>query len=175
VTAEQLKDAFSELGKVASVKLLTSDAGLSRGVGFVQFESVADAVSFVEGNEADPIFVLDRQLYVEHAQKARNASKPVEPSDTLMVPRFQGESEAEVRAMFGSYVDNILAVRFNRRDVDQPSRKVFIQFRDVNMATEAMDAFRNQNENAQITYARQRQPPTNSYTLTSRLSQHRGH
>lgn len=96
---------------------VTSDAGLSRGVGFVQFESVADAVGFVEGNEADPIFVLDRQLYVEHAQKTKNASKPVEPSDTLMVLRFQGESEAEVRAMFGSYADNILAVRFSKSRV----------------------------------------------------------
>jgi hypothetical protein len=93
---------------------VTSDAGLSRGVGFVQFESVADAVSFVEGNEADPIFVLDRKLYVEHAQKTKNASKPVEPSDTLMVSRFQGESEAEVREMFASYADNILAVRFSK-------------------------------------------------------------
>ncbi|KAH0833956.1 hypothetical protein J3R83DRAFT_11173 [Lanmaoa asiatica] len=175
ITAEDLKNAFSDFGKVESVKLLTSDAGLSRGVGFVQFESVADAVSFVEANEADPIFVLDRQLYVEHAQKTRSVSKPVEPSDTLIVLKFQGESEVEVRAMFGSYADNILAVRFNRKEADQPSRKAFIQFRDVNIATEAMDAFRNQNENTQITYARQRQPPANSYTLTSRLSHHRDH
>ena len=101
-------------GGADRILLVTSDTGLSRGVGFVQFESVEDAVSFVEGNEADPIFVLDRQLYVEHAQKSRNASKPVEPSDTLMVPRFQGESEAEVRAMFGSYADNIIAVRFSK-------------------------------------------------------------
>ncbi|KAI9453815.1 hypothetical protein HD554DRAFT_2152640 [Boletus coccyginus] len=199
VTAEQLKDAFSEFGKVTSVKLLTSDAGLSRGVGFVQFESVADAVSFVEANAADPIFVFDRQLYVEHAQKMRNASKPVEPCDTLMVLKFQGESEVEVRSMFGSHADNILEVRFSksrlfffvlslllsvlrtfffsvdRREASQSLRKAFIQFRDVNMATEAMDAFRGQNESAEITYARQRQPPANSYTLTSRLSQQRGH
>ncbi|KAF8556789.1 RNA-binding domain-containing protein [Imleria badia] len=174
VTAEELKDAFSDFGKVASVRLLTSDGGLSRGVGFVQFESVADAVSFVDANEADPIFVLDRQLHVEHAQKSRNASGPAEPSDTLMVLRFQGELEAEVREMFGSHADNVLAVRFNKREANQPSRKAFIQFRNVDMATEAMDAFRNQNEDIQITYARQRQPPANAYTLTSRLSQYRG-
>lgn len=96
------------------ISLVTSDGGLSRGAGFVQFESVADAVSFVETHEVDPIFVLDRQLHVEHAQKARNASKPVEPSDTLMVINFQGESEVEVRGMFGSYADNILAVRFSK-------------------------------------------------------------
>ena len=135
VTAEQLKDAFSEFGKVASVKLrtcrlgkptlfgradcilslsVTSDAGLSRGVGFVQFESVADAVSFVEANAADPIFVLDRQLYVEHAQKTKGVSRPAEPCDTLMVLKFQGESEAEVRSMFGSHADNVLEVRFSK-------------------------------------------------------------
>lgn len=97
--------------------LVTSDGGLSRGVGFVQFESVADAVSFVDANEADPIFVLDRQLYVEHAQRTRNASGPTEPSDTLMVLKFQGESEDEVRALFGDYADNVLAVRFSKLHV----------------------------------------------------------
>ncbi|KAG8215208.1 hypothetical protein J3R82DRAFT_8749 [Butyriboletus roseoflavus] len=175
VTAEELKNAFSGFGKVESVNLLTSDAGLSRGVGFVHFESVADAVSFVEANAADPIFVLDRQLYVEHSQKARSVSKPAEPSDTLMILNFRGESEVDVPAMFGSHADNILAVRFNKKETGQPSRRAFVQFRNANIATEAMDAFKNQNEKIHITYARQRQPPANSYTLTSRLSQHRGH
>lgn len=101
-------------GETDQISLVTSDAGLPRGVGFVHFESVADAVSFVEAHEADPIFVLDRQLHVEHAQKPRSASKPVEPSDTLMVFDFQGESDVEVREMFGSYADNILAVRFSK-------------------------------------------------------------
>ncbi|KAN0080095.1 hypothetical protein V8E55_009661 [Tylopilus felleus] len=175
VTAEQLKDAFSEFGNVASVKLLTTEAGLPRGVGFVQFESVADAVHFVKSHEADPIFVLDRQLSVEHAQRGRNTSESAEPSDTLMVLKFQGESEAEVRAMFSSYADNISAVRFDKKEAGQPLRKAFVQFRNVDVATEAMDVFRNQNENTHIVYARQRQPPTRSYSLTSRLSQYRSH
>ena len=145
VTAEQLKDAFSEFGKVESVRLrtshplknackvwveadpgcillVTSDAGLSRGIGFVRFELVEEAIRFVEANQADPIFVMDRQLFVEHAQKTRNVSKPVEPSNTLMVLDFQGGSEVEVRTMFGSYAENILAVRFSK------SRVFFIHF-----------------------------------------------
>lgn len=133
VTAEQLKDAFSEFGKVESVRLrtshfrnlrleadplsVTSNAGLSRGLGFVQFGSVAEAVRFVEAHEADPIFVLDRQILVQHAQGTRNGSKSVEPSDTLMMLNLQGESEAEVRAMFGGFGDHILAVRFRKSRV----------------------------------------------------------
>lgn len=88
---------------------------MSRGMGFVEFESVAEAVGFVEAHEADPIFVLDRQIVVNHAQKARDVQKSAEPSDTLMLPNFQGESEGEVRSMFGSYADRILAVRFSKR------------------------------------------------------------
>lgn len=109
-----LSENATFFGGADYISLVTSDAGLSRGIGFVQFGLVADAVSFVEAHEADPIFVLDRQLHVEHAQKTRNALKPVEPSDTLMVLDFQGESEVEVRAMFGGYADNILAVRFSK-------------------------------------------------------------
>lgn len=104
-------------GEVDNVSLVTSDAGLPRGVGFVHFESVADAVSFVETNEVDPIFVLDRQLHVEHSQKTRGVSKPVEPSDTLMVLNFRGQSEVEVRELFGSHADNILAVRFSKSHI----------------------------------------------------------
>ncbi|KAF8130245.1 hypothetical protein EV363DRAFT_1490568 [Boletus edulis] len=170
VTAEQLKDAFADLGKVMSVRLLTSGEGRSRGIGFVQFESVEDAVNFVEMHAADPIFVLDRKIFVEHAQKTGNVRRRVEPSDTLMVPESQGTSEAEVQSMFGSYADDILAVRFDKKE---PWRNAFIQFRDVEVATEAMEAFRNQNEDIQIRYARQRQPPANMHSLTSRLSQFR--
>ncbi|KAF8438512.1 hypothetical protein L210DRAFT_3761411 [Boletus edulis BED1] len=127
VTAEQLKDAFSDLGKVMSVRLLTSGEGRSRGIGFVQFESVEDA----------------------DAQKPGNVQRRVEPSDTLMMPEFQGTSEAEVQSMFGSYADDILAARFDKKE---PSRNAFIQFRDVNIAKEAMEAFRNQNQDIQINY-----------------------
>ncbi|KAF8130240.1 hypothetical protein EV363DRAFT_1450659 [Boletus edulis] len=128
VTAEQLKDAFSDLGKVMSVRLLTSGEGRSRGIGFVQFESVEDA----------------------DAQKPGNVQRRVEPSDTLMMPEFQGTSEAEVQSMFGSYADDILAARFG--ESREPSRNAFIQFRDVNIAKEAMEAFRNQNQDIQINY-----------------------
>ena len=73
---------------------------------------------------------------------------------------------------YGMDVECVFCV--DKREANQPSRKAFIQFRNVDMATEALDAFKNQNENTEITYARQRQPPANTYTLTSRLSQQRG-
>lgn len=59
-----------------------------------------------------------------------------------------------------------------KKEADFASRKAFAQFRDVDIATEAMDAFKDQNGDARITYARHRQPPAN-YPLTSRLLQHR--
>ncbi|KAF8438514.1 hypothetical protein L210DRAFT_3761412 [Boletus edulis BED1] len=118
--------------------LTTSGEGPSRGVEFIQFKSVGDA-----------------EIFVEHAQKTGNVRRRVEPSDTLMVPEFQGTSEAEVQPMFGSYVDDILAARFDKKE---QSRNIFIQFRGVDIATEAMEAFRSQNEDIQIRYARQRNP-----------------
>ncbi|KAF8130237.1 hypothetical protein EV363DRAFT_1075228, partial [Boletus edulis] len=109
---------------------------------------------------SDPIFVLDRNIFVEHAQKTGMCG------GVWSLRR----SEAEVRPMFGSYADDILTVQFDKKE---PSRNAFIQFRDVDVATEAMEVFRNQNENIQIRYTRQRQPPANTYSLTSRLSQFR--
>ncbi|KAG9311099.1 hypothetical protein JVU11DRAFT_9008 [Chiua virens] len=174
-TAEQLQDAFSEFGKIKSVRLMTTDAGMSRGVGFVQFESIADAVHFVDSHVADPIYVFDRQLFVEHAQNSSIGSKFAEPSDTLMLPGIQGESDDEVRTRFGAFADSILAVRFHQKNENPSSRSAFIQFQDASIATEAMDAFKNQNGAALIAYARHRQSPTKSSSLSSRLSQHRAH
>ncbi|KAF8130243.1 hypothetical protein EV363DRAFT_1335567 [Boletus edulis] len=85
---------------------------------------------------------------------AANSSRTL-PSSLEMVPEFQGTSEAEVQPMFGSYVDDILAARFDKKE---QSRNIFIQFRGVDIATEAMEAFRSQNEDIQIRYARQRNP-----------------
>ena len=128
MTTEELKDAFSQFGKVVSVKLRTSrlkmtmfcgidhtrlvttDAGLPRGLGHVHFETVADVVNFVDSHLADSIFLLDMQLFVEHAQKP--STPPSKPSDTLVVLKFQGDSDVGLRAMFGNFAHNVLAVRF---------------------------------------------------------------
>ena len=90
--------------------LVFTDAGLPRGLGHVHFETVADAVNFVDSHLADPIFLLDRQLFVEHAQKP--STPPSEPSDTLVVLKFQGDSDVGLRAMFGNFAHNVLAIRF---------------------------------------------------------------
>ena len=40
--------------------LVTTDAGLPRGLGHVHFETVADTVNFVDSHLADPILLLDK-------------------------------------------------------------------------------------------------------------------
>ena len=84
--------------------------GLARGLVHVHFETVADAVNFVDSHLADPMLLLDRHLFVEHMQKS--SIPPSEPSDTLVVLKSQGYPDVELRAMFGNFAHNVLAVRF---------------------------------------------------------------
>lgn len=45
---------------------------------------------------------------------------PAEPSDTLVVLAIRGETDADVRMMFGSFSDMILEVRFSKSRVPFP-------------------------------------------------------
>lgn len=67
LTEEQLKEMFERHGKITSHRIMTDDAGKSRGFGFVAFESPEEAEIAV--NDLNGKEVGGKTIYVGRAQK----------------------------------------------------------------------------------------------------------
>jgi len=178
VTAAELKEAFSQFGKVETVRLMTTERGLPRGSGFVKFETVDDAIAFVNSHKTDPIFVLDRELNINHAKGRAADSEAVPPSDTLTLASFDG-GEEDVMATFEQFERNIVEVRSARNQDSNRPRRYFVQFQNVDQATAAMEALNGRmdhsNRKLMIGYAKHRQNPKPlPGALTTRRSEYRG-
>lgn len=66
-TEDSLKPVFEAFGKVVSIKIITDHTGRSKGFGFVEMETEAEAMSAIEGlNEK---VHLDRNMRVSLAQE----------------------------------------------------------------------------------------------------------
>ncbi|KAG6334396.1 hypothetical protein ID866_4698 [Astraeus odoratus] len=136
VTAEQLQEAFSQFGRVRGVSLLNTNLGTPRGAGFVEFETAQEAAAFVEADQEDPIFLLDRDLVVVHADIKINPTRL--PSDTLVAQHFDVGSEDLIRNIFSEYADKLVDIRIP--DKADRNGNVFIQFKTVDTATHALHA-----------------------------------
>src|SRR2546428_10841451 len=66
-SSDRLREAFATIGTVASVRVVTDPAGQSRGLGFVEMETIEaaqDAISRLHGGDLD-----GRALKVELSPK----------------------------------------------------------------------------------------------------------
>lgn len=125
VTVEQLEEAFAQFGRVRSVRLrehlpqlymhqliiwaVGSPNGNPRGSGFIEFETADEAAAFVESDQRDPIFLLDRDIFVKHADLAIDPRR--EPNSTLIAQHFDAGMEDFVRDVFSEYSDSVIDVR----------------------------------------------------------------
>lgn len=66
-TEESLKPVFEAFGKVLSVKIVTDNTGRSKGFGFVEMSSEAEAEAAVQGLNEKPH--LERNMRVSLAQE----------------------------------------------------------------------------------------------------------
>jgi RNA recognition motif-containing protein len=159
VTAEQLREAFSQFGNIEEVRLMTTDRGLPSGAGFVKFETIDSAISFVESHKADPLFVLDRELHINHARPRpqRAFVDDPTPTHTLTLYGYQG-GEAEVREIFQEYEEEIREVRVVNAE-DESRRRVFVEFFKIEQATAAREALNAKQDFSRplIQYAKLRQ------------------
>ncbi|KAI6147974.1 hypothetical protein BKA82DRAFT_4146689 [Pisolithus tinctorius] len=177
VTAQQLEEAFSQFGRVRAVMLLNSGKGVPRGSGFVEFETAEEATAFVEADQQDPIFLLDRDLFVTHADIKINPARS--PSDTLVAQHFSPGSEDLIRRIFSEYADSLVSVRIPpRREVNGCA---FIQFKSTSAATKALHALNAQMVpetgrllRLQFSTRKQAQSEPERRGLASRLSQRMG-
>ncbi|KAI6013072.1 hypothetical protein PISMIDRAFT_67221, partial [Pisolithus microcarpus 441] len=141
VTSQQLEEAFSQFGRIRAVMLLNTEKGVPRGSGFVEFETAAEASAFVEADQQDPIFLLDRDLFVAHADIKINPAR--RPSDTLVAQHFSPGSEDLIRQIFSEYADTLVNVRIRKSllfGTHYVNGCAFVQFKSINAATHALHA-----------------------------------
>ncbi|KAI6120329.1 hypothetical protein EDD16DRAFT_1577429 [Pisolithus croceorrhizus] len=177
VTASQLEEAFSQFGRVRGVILLNTEKGIPRGNGFVEFETAEEATAFVEADQQDPIFLLDRDLFVTHADIKINPTR--RPSDTLVAQHFSPGSEDLIRRIFSDYADTLVNVRIpQRREINGCA---FIQFKSIKAATDALHALNarmipetGRLLRLQFSLNRQTRSEPERRSLASRLSQRAG-
>jgi len=156
-----LREAFGEFGKVKRVTIGTTPQGLSRGYAHIQFESVEDAIRVMEADQEDPIYIGDRDIFLDHA--AVHTSRSVAPNHTLFLSSYFGDEE-EIRAAFDTFASSIVDIRIARdRDTGEPSGNVFVQLSDVETATDAIKTLDGKKlpsgESLKLLYAKARKPP----------------
>jgi hypothetical protein len=81
---------------------------MSRGFAHIQFSSVEEANEVIKADNEDPIFIMNRDIFLDHAAVQE---KPVhEPYHTLYIRPFDGVEE-DLREVFSDFEDSIAGVR----------------------------------------------------------------
>ncbi|EPE08224.1 nucleic acid-binding protein [Ophiostoma piceae UAMH 11346] len=147
-TESNLKEAFEHYGTVAAVAISRDPRGLSRGYGFVWFETAeAQQKAIEEANgsfwHGRRIIVLERQK-TERAQKSRfeGGSSPAaaEPSNTLYIGNLPYETtDADLNVVFRE-LEGVQAVRVAvDRSTGWPRGFAHADFRTVEQAVTASE------------------------------------
>ncbi|TLD22827.1 hypothetical protein PspLS_07669 [Pyricularia sp. CBS 133598] len=146
-TPEHLTEAFSQYGNVVEARIARDPRGLSRGYGFVHFETPEAATKAIK--EANNTFWHGRRISVatrtprakkaEAAFKARSLSESV-PSPHLYIGNIPYEStDAELNKLFQS-LENLKDVRIAvDRSTGWPRGFAHADFTDTESATKAIE------------------------------------
>ncbi|PNS15858.1 hypothetical protein CAC42_4310 [Sphaceloma murrayae] len=153
LTVERLKAAFSPIGNVVNCKIVTDTSGLSKGFGYVEFESVEEAARAIE--ELDQQELEGRRMAVQYhvrrtrTTERRGSSNP--PSKTLFIGNMSFQmSDKDLNDLFRQ-VKNVLDVRvaIDRRS-GQPRGFAHADFTDTASAEKAKSVLANK-----VVYGRQ--------------------
>ncbi|KAG1853835.1 hypothetical protein C8R48DRAFT_661202 [Suillus tomentosus] len=140
ITEEELRQSFSEFGEIVRVSLGTTPEGTSRGFGHVQFTNVDDACKVVKADEEDPIYIMNRDIHLDHAAVQKEPVR--EPYHTLYIRPFGGV-EDDLREIFSNFQHSIAGVRLLRDKITGESKgSGFVEFEDAETATEALEAIK---------------------------------
>ncbi|KAG1838592.1 hypothetical protein DFJ58DRAFT_813825 [Suillus subalutaceus] len=137
ITEEELRQSFAEFGEVVRVSLGTTPEGMNRGFGHVQFANVDDASKVIKADEEDPIYIMNRDIYLDHAAVQEQSVR--EPYHTLYIRPFGG-AEDDLRGIFSNFEQSIADVRLLRDKMTGESRgSGFVEFKNAEAATEALE------------------------------------
>ncbi|KAG1775710.1 hypothetical protein EV702DRAFT_1180266 [Suillus placidus] len=140
ITEDELRQSFAEFGEIVRVSLGTTPEGMSRGFGHVQFASADDASKVIKADEEDPIYIMNRDIYLDHAAVQEQAVR--EPYHTLYIRPFGG-AEDDLREIFSNFEHSIADVRLLRDKMTGESRgSGFVEFKNAETATEALEAIK---------------------------------
>ncbi|KAI9052792.1 hypothetical protein LZ554_003065 [Drepanopeziza brunnea f. sp. 'monogermtubi'] len=143
ITQEDIQREFESFGPIKSVTIASDNRGLSKGFGYVEFESTEQATAAIEAKHQA---VLEgRRLVVNYMNKSERSpagGEPVnEPSKTLFIGNLAFEmSDADLNKLFRD-IRNVIDVRvaIDRR-TGQPRGFAHADFVDVESAIKGKDA-----------------------------------
>lgn len=151
-TEDQVRQEFSKYGNIQKTTIIRDPAGLSRGFGYVEFETDEEAAAaIVQMNQR----ILDgRRLTVQHHRRREEADRPQRPrrnegavntpSKTLFIGNMSFEmSDRDLNDLFRE-IRNVLDVRvaIDRR-TGQPRGFAHADFIDETSATKAKEVLEN--------------------------------
>ncbi|KAH8820340.1 hypothetical protein F5884DRAFT_43803 [Xylogone sp. PMI_703] len=139
IRPEELEKEFGQFGPVKSVKIATDSRGLSKGFGYVEFETedqAADAIRAKDKTEFEGRTIVVGYKITSNRQDTRNP-----PSQTLYIGNLAYEmSDADLNQLFRD-IRNVIDVRvaIDRR-TGQPRGFAHADFVDVDSAVKAFEA-----------------------------------
>ncbi|XXG93864.1 hypothetical protein Hte_000113 [Hypoxylon texense] len=148
ITEVHLRDAFSKYGEISAYKIGRDGRGLSRGFGFVTFDTAEAAERAVE--EANQSFWHGRRINVAHRKdtagrpqqqlQPRGGRGPSEPTRFLYIGNIPYEtSDADLNKIFRE-LDNVVDVRVAvDRNTGWPRGFAHADFTDIESAQKAIE------------------------------------
>ncbi|RFU34308.1 hypothetical protein B7463_g1986, partial [Scytalidium lignicola] len=139
IRAEDLEKEFAEFGPIKSVKIATDGRGLSKGFGYVEFETQEQADDAIKARHQTEY--EGRTLVVSYKITTERAKAQNPPSQTLFIGNLAYEmSDADLNQLFRD-IRNVIDVRvaIDRR-TGQPRGFAHADFVDVDSAVKAFEA-----------------------------------
>ncbi|TVY14591.1 ribonucleoprotein-like protein [Lachnellula arida] len=143
VTAADLEREFGQFGEIKSATIATDPRGMSKGFGYVEFESLEQSAAAIEAKHQE-VFE-GRRLVVNYQNKTRRNEATNPPSKTLFIGNLAFEmSDADLNKLFRD-IRNVVDVRvaIDRR-TGQPRGFAHADFVDVDSAVKGMETLKGQ-------------------------------
>jgi len=139
-TAADIEKEFAQFGKVKAVTIATDQRGLSKGFGFLEFETVEQARAAIAAKDESVYegrrLVVNYQVHSSRHPPPKGESRP---SKTLFIGNLAYElSDADLNKLFRD-IRNVLDVRvaIDRR-TGQPRGFAHADFVDIESATQGL-------------------------------------
>ncbi|TVY24612.1 Protein gar2 [Lachnellula hyalina] len=143
ITANDLEREFGQFGEIKSSIIATDPRGMSKGFGYVEFESLEESAAAIAGKHQE-VFE-GRRLVVNYQNKTRREHIANPPSKTLFIGNLAFEmSDADLNKLFRD-IKNVIDVRvaIDRR-TGQPRGFAHADFVDIESASKGLEALKDQ-------------------------------
>ncbi|KAF8857426.1 RNA-binding domain-containing protein [Acephala macrosclerotiorum] len=143
ITAADLEREFSGFGTIKSATIASDARGLSKGFGYVEFDTTDAAATAIEAKHQSQL--EGRRIVVNYMKRnARELRGEIEPTKTLFIGNLAFEmSDADLNKLFRD-VKNVIDVRvaIDRR-TGQPRGFAHADFVDIESAVKGKEALMN--------------------------------